>query len=329
MCWCHVGAGASFACQSVPAVASTCSAGYSVSGATCALSNAANVKKPPDGHCGIARSGNTYAADSNDPDCVNAGYGTGASSVPQLNKIQPSVGLIGFNNGSRNVVISQPTTGGNITISITTPDANGNSKTSNIVLGPIGTGAGCGPLEHCVIGTSTTTTSGTGTGATTAVVPEPAGGAAADTTPKPDQFCVTNPTSPICVNATFSGSCGTEPACTGDAAMCAIAQKTFDMWCIATSTTAASTLGNQLGTSGDPLSSTLPTKDNATSVDVSGAIATTSFWSSSCPADLTVALGSHSFVIPWSRLCSVFTLLGYLMVALAGITCARIVGVWG
>lgn len=51
-------------------ISNSCSAGYATSGVTCVLSNAAAVPRPADGFCPIVRSGNTYAQDSTDSDCV-------------------------------------------------------------------------------------------------------------------------------------------------------------------------------------------------------------------------------------------------------------------
>lgn len=50
---------------------SSCPDGYSVSGSSCVLSNAALVQKPTDNSCPIVRNGTAYAVDANDPDCAN------------------------------------------------------------------------------------------------------------------------------------------------------------------------------------------------------------------------------------------------------------------
>lgn len=49
----------------------TCPAGYTLQGSTCALTNAAVVIKPSDGACPIVRAGNSYSVDATDPDCSN------------------------------------------------------------------------------------------------------------------------------------------------------------------------------------------------------------------------------------------------------------------
>lgn len=53
------------------ATALVCPTGYSNSGQSCALSDASVVSKPADGRCFIVRTGNTYGADPNDPDCAS------------------------------------------------------------------------------------------------------------------------------------------------------------------------------------------------------------------------------------------------------------------
>jgi hypothetical protein len=48
------------------------------------------------------------------------------------------------------------------------------------------------------------------------------------------EYCIKNPTATICkstVDSTFSGVCGSPPACTGDAVMCAVAAATFATNC--------------------------------------------------------------------------------------------------
>ncbi len=56
--------------------AGACPAGYTLSAGVCNLSNAAVVPKPSDNNCQIIRVGNTYSADTRDPDC--------ASGSPQM-----------------------------------------------------------------------------------------------------------------------------------------------------------------------------------------------------------------------------------------------------
>lgn len=61
-----------------------CPAGYSNSGGTCVLTNASIVQKPSDSRCYIVRTGNTYAADPNDPDCaagMPAEWSAGPNSI--------------------------------------------------------------------------------------------------------------------------------------------------------------------------------------------------------------------------------------------------------
>lgn len=61
---------------------SACPAGYTRSGGTCNLTNAATVPKPSDGKCTIKRDGNSFTGDTRDPDCsVNPGVTVSGSEV--------------------------------------------------------------------------------------------------------------------------------------------------------------------------------------------------------------------------------------------------------
>lgn len=71
----------------------TCPVGYTASGGSCVLSNAAAVPRPTDNFCPIVRNGTSYAIDSLDPDCANGqaptltttAAGGGLAVVPSFN----------------------------------------------------------------------------------------------------------------------------------------------------------------------------------------------------------------------------------------------------
>lgn len=86
--------------------------------------------------------------------------------------------------------------------------------------------------------TSTTKCVGSTCTTSTATTVTPNGGAPATTTKEDTKdkttFCQDNPTLSICKEGSFSGSCASAPACTGDAVMCAVAAATFATNCALT-----------------------------------------------------------------------------------------------
>lgn len=87
---------------------------------------------------------------------------------------------------------------------------------------------------------STTTTSstsgpgGSGTSSETTTKPSGAEPDAGEEKPESKPFCEENPESPICKVSSFSGTCGAEPACEGDAVQCAQAREAFKLRCALT-----------------------------------------------------------------------------------------------
>lgn len=101
----------------------SCPDGYSVSGSSCTLSDATIVKKPADQSCGIVRKGNTFEADSQDPDCANMPATIVTPSTIQMKK----------NNELLKATINPD---GSVTTTMTAPDGNGNTVTTIVNFAP-------------------------------------------------------------------------------------------------------------------------------------------------------------------------------------------------
>lgn len=140
-------------------VTSTCPSGYGVSGTECTLTDASQVKKPSNGTCEVIRVGNVFQNDSRDPDCD--------PSSPTSSVSKDSVGGLGSNavtfgaagnggtvtangDGSANVSLSYPVTGGNTgtsNIDVGSPSGTTDGKVTGVANGTQagqGTKAGSG-----------------------------------------------------------------------------------------------------------------------------------------------------------------------------------------
>lgn len=137
-----------------------CLAGYNFqnTGPNCALVNAAIVPKPADGKCTIIRTGNTFAADSLDPDCA---VGTLPSGVTvSSSEVKWSAGTSPGNNGKATI-----NGDGTITHTNTTPNATGGTSTVVTVKGSA-PDAGTGVVSITGVGQSTVAGQGDQAGGT-------------------------------------------------------------------------------------------------------------------------------------------------------------------
>jgi len=126
-----------------------CTAGYSWSGgATCNLSDAAQVMKPTDGKCTVIRVGNVFSGDPKDPDC-SAGLPTTVTITGTQISARPS------NTQEQKVKIN-----GDGSVTTTTSTINTSSNTTTTTT--INVSAGTGPGQTKITGIGTTTVSGTG-----------------------------------------------------------------------------------------------------------------------------------------------------------------------
>jgi len=129
----------------------SCSSGYFNSGSNCTLQDASLVQKPADGTCVIKRVGNTFSADSTDPDCSTkpATVTVGSNYITQTKSDGSSKTVTLNSDGTAIVTQSRPDGATNTTQTNTTniaaPDASGNAKVTGQGSGSVsGTGTATG-----------------------------------------------------------------------------------------------------------------------------------------------------------------------------------------
>lgn len=142
-------------------------------------------------------------------------------------------------------------------------------------------------------------------------------------------FCAKNPQAKMCKteeDSSFSGACGSPPACAGDAVLCAIAAATFASEChwnqpASAATAAYDAAAANTGKVTDNLPGNSSMSLGAGSFDTSDALG-----GGSCIADKSASIMGHSYVIPFSKVCPHLSLLGYVLMFVTFIIAARIVG---
>jgi hypothetical protein len=135
-----------------------------------------------------------------------------------------------------------------------------------------------------------------------------------------DDFCKSNPKDKSCLTgkeSSFGGTCNAGFVCDGDAATCAIAEATNKTNCslagLTVDATNTSVVGGLAAINGQQ--GTQP-HDNISQVNV-GSFDQSNPWASSCPGDYTISLvGVSSITVPLSSACSIFQMLGSLLVGL-------------
>lgn len=157
------------------------------------------------------------------------------------------------------------------------------------------------------------------------------------TTASQGAFCEQNPDAAICAESKTSGggNCETPPSSEGDAIQAAILKQAWETRCESKKTNTALGEGSALATelagvgetamTGDPLDRTSITD----TIDVSGQISTEKFLSGGCIPDkvITGLPMGKTLTIPFSELCPYLEIFGNLMVIMAMLAAARIVGV--
>lgn len=181
---------------------------------------------------------------------------------------------------------------------------------------------------------STTTTTQTEcngvTCTTTKTTTDPATGAvvgSTSTTQKQESFCQENPTSTICKQSMFGGSCGAI-TCDGDAIQCAIAADQYKrncQWFDDPAGPAMQAKGQGVMTDLSQPADHPYTTATSTSVSFSSAIDTTDRLGGACPVDQSVAFMGKTLTLPFSQLCGPLSWLGNLLVGLTMLACAFIV----
>lgn len=134
----------------------TCPAGYSDTSGVCVLTNASAVMKPSDGRCGIARTGNTYARDAQDPDC-----GTGSGTANTLFNTSVSGGNVLASLGDEIIWIDLDAMSGAGLLKHTRPSPSGSTSVqTQVATGPL---ESSGAADAPITGSAEIVTSGTGT----------------------------------------------------------------------------------------------------------------------------------------------------------------------
>lgn len=166
----------------------------------------------------------------------------------------------------------------------------------------------------------------------------PVAGAAASGAASSDplqSFCKDNPQSAFCKQSSFAGTCGVAFTCDGDAVQCAIAKEQhvrncafFDPASVNPDAQAHVDRFSQARQDGD-VPSWSPAASGAagsTSIDFASGLSMESSWSATCPADQTLfGSGATAVVVPWSKFCDSWVLIGRLVLAVTFIGCCFIV----
>ena len=172
--------------------------------------------------------------------------------------------------------------------------------------------------------TTTTTTnfdaSGNPTGSSTTVTTDTGG----------DDFCKKHPTSSICMNSTFSGSCESSFACQGDAAQCAAARAINELNCQFQPD--GSTVADVLASSGlDTAEDDWKTAQQGNAFDLSNLLEfdTRSVSPANCPGPYTFTLpasmGGQEIGISMEFMCDIAGVVGIFLLLGATVLSVRIV----
>lgn len=184
--------------------------------------------------------------------------------------------------------------------------------------------------------TSTTQCQGDACTTTTTTTTTPVGGGIPtieSETKKADDkksFCEENPTFSACKEGTFTGSCGSPPACTGDAIQCATARATFETNCtLNPAPSSLSDLGNSVASGTENLTgATLSSAASRDTVDLATSLDTSKFLAAGCPADRVITLANgFNLTLPFNSLCTYLEFLGSIVTAFSLLAASRIVGV--
>ncbi|GLR12896.1 hypothetical protein GCM10007907_16860 [Chitinimonas prasina] len=148
---------------------------------------------------------------------------------------------------------------------------------------------------------------------------------------KPKPFCEENPGSPICKESKYSGSCGSEPSCEGDAIQCAIARNQFQLGCSLANTDHPMHAAGQRAIDGtDEGMDALPGRgrgeEEAIKFDPGAAVDPTS--GGSCPAPRVVEFefeGSRTLSFSYEPACKTAEFIRPLILLIAGIAAVYII----
>ena len=179
--------------------------------------------------------------------------------------------------------------------------------------------------------TTTTTTKPDGTKNTTTTVKTgttPDGGNGKPDKPESD-LCKQNPGLNICKNSEVSGQCEAI-ACAGDAIQCATLRAAAALECRTKRNqeeiekSSVMSLGQGILSGIDPMSASLPTKENATSVNVPTTLDSGGWLGGgACFSDQTFSLQGRAFTIPFSKACEPLIALRYAIMIIASLVSFR------
>lgn len=191
---------------------------------------------------------------------------------------------------------------------------------------PGGPGGGGGPK------TTEKTTTCTGTKCTTTTeTTEPDGTKRLDVKEEDKStFCEENPKSPMCKEGSFSGTCGSEPKCEGDAVQCAAAKAAWKLQCDLEKEPDddAYKLGKSLLSGGkdtveNPLDPSKVVQTNVTDIIADAAGRRT--LSGSCIQSPSFSVMGQTYKLDTSLFCEFAEIIGYLMVAASSVIAVRMV----
>lgn len=168
-------------------------------------------------------------------------------------------------------------------------------------------------------------------------------GSTTSTTQSQSSYCQKNPTASVCKQAdeeakkgSWSGSCGAFQ-CEGDAVNCAIARKIHQDRCDDKNDLEkfepAAEEGRRIlmGEDDEAVQGFLNKEgDHKRTINLANEIKETGEYqfSAQCWSDLTVNIMGAAFTLPLSKLCSLFEMLGFALLAASYLWALRIVGIW-
>ncbi|WP_293781284.1 hypothetical protein [uncultured Oxalicibacterium sp.] len=184
-------------------------------------------------------------------------------------------------------------------------------------------------------GSTTTTTKTTTTGpdgkvttsesSVTGNKPTSAGGGAGkdDSSDGKDDFCKKNPQLNACKNSTVAGECE-NTSCEGDAIQCAILRQQRKQYCESNKDNDQSNLAKAALAGNDPIGGTLPTKQNATTINFQNMNQNSFLGTASCWPDKTISIMGVSVTLPLSKPCEHIAWLRFVMMTIAALVSFKI-----
>jgi hypothetical protein len=242
------------------------------------------------------------AAQASPDTCVGGGYA-------QMNGVTVCVP----NDPRTTTTATTTSTQGTVTSTVT--PSGGTSGTPTVATTDKTVTATCDGSQCTVI--SSTTQKDPATGAVTKAD-------ATEVKPQSD-FCKDNPKAVQCKDeaGSFTGSCATSFVCTGDAVACATARATNDQACLLAKTSTESDLYLSIKATGSGVDlGTTTVAIGAGNFNSSNSLGV----AAQCITDKTVVVMGRSLVLPFSGVCPYLAQMGTMLLAVAWLIAASIVG---